>query len=180
MLNQFKKISQRLLKAKRVAAYRALNRAAAMTKTQMTKDIRASTGLAAKVITKRVYVRKASLASPFSFVSFGVQYGVPLAEFAPKEKIVRVGKGKTARKYRGVTVKLPEGRTLVPKAFLWKAPSGKAIVLMRKGEERRPLSQATLSLQQVAESHQRSLVSFMRQEFEKRFATQLEYELGKL
>lgn len=180
MIKQFQRITNTLDKAKKVATFRALNRAAAMTKTQMLRDIRKDSGLTAAQISKRIYTRKASSKSLSSFVSFGVKYGVSLSEFKPKEKIVRIGKGKKARKYRGVSVKLPEGRVTVPHAFMWKSPAGKNLVLARKGSARNPLYSPTFSLEQIAMSHQRTLISFMRRSFEQRFEAQLEYELGKL
>lgn len=177
MLKQFSAINNRILKAQKTAAYRAINKAAAMTKTQMTRRLKADTGLSSAEITRRIFVRRASTRSTSAFVSFGTKFGVPLSEFKPREKIVKVRRGTKGRK--GVTVKLPAGRTLVPKGFMWKAKSGKTLVIARKGQDRYPLALPTFSLRQLAEAHQASLVGYMREEFNRLFEKQLEYELSK-
>ncbi|MDX9731562.1 MAG: phage tail protein [Bdellovibrionales bacterium] len=177
---QFTRITAKIGKAKTVATYRALNKAAARTKTRLTRTVSKASGLKSSIVSKRIMTKRASANSLRAFVSFGVKYGVPLDEMKPKEKTVKIGRGKKARSYRGVTVKLPEGRVLVPRAFLWSAPSGKSLIVQRKGSARRPLQRPTFSLRELVKSHERTMSAFMRDEFNRSFDDQFEYELQKI
>jgi hypothetical protein len=175
--SQLTKILNKADNANSTAAYRAMNRAVSKTQTQYKRRIATLSGLKASQVAPRFYTKKATKKSLTAFVSFATKFGIPLDQFKPKEKTVRIGK----RKYKGVTVKLPiEGRVIVKGGFLATVKSGKSLVLMRKGAARYPTVKPTYKLYELAKGEQKSLKQLMSQEFETQFKSQLEYELSKI
>lgn len=181
LLQGFQKTYSKLSQANRTASYRSMNKALAKTQTFYSKQIATESGLKSAIVKPRFMSRKATKQSLLSYVSFGVKFGVPLSEFKPKAKTVKIGRGKSARKYQGVTVKLPSvGRVVAPKAFLWTTKSGKSLVLARKGIARNPLALPRYSLNDIAKKHQSAAKQMLKLEFERNFKTQLQYEIKKL
>lgn len=157
------------------ATYRALNKASSKTNTQFKRQIMKDTGLKSSDVAKRLYQKKANSKSLSAFVSLGTKFGISLSLFKPKVKIVKKGRGKTARKYNGVTVNIPVegGRFLVPNGFLMTAKSGKSLVVVRSSASRLPLKEQKYSIDSSGRAHQSSLVTYMREEFKKQFSDQL-------
>lgn len=166
-------------KRNRKAGYRAMNKSVAKTRTEFRKRMQKEIGLKAKDINSRFYTRKASSKSLVAYVSLGTKVGIPLRLFKPKEKIVKIGRGKNARRYVGVTVKIPSegGRFVVPKGFMIKTSRGKALstplVAMRKTAARKPLVEVRYDVKKTADQHQASLVKFMKSDFKTQFKAQL-------
>lgn len=179
LFTQFQKIQTKINKANLTASYRAINKAQGKVKTQFQRLIAQDSGLQSKQIKNRFFQRKASSKSLNAFIGIGVKFGVALSEFKPKEKLVKIGKGKKARKYKGVTVKLPEGRQVVAGGFLFIAKSGKSLVLTRKGQARNPLTQPRYNLNAIASRHQSAMNQLMKKEFDANFKSQLQYEIAK-
>lgn len=157
------------------ATYRALNKAASKTNTQYKRLLQKDLGMKSKDISKRIYQKKANRQSLTAFVSFGTRYGVGLHHFKPKVKVVKVGKGRKAKKYNGVSISIPSegGRFVVPKAFLATMPNGKSLVVARTAKGRYPIDVQIKDVSAIALKHQTTLTKFMREDFRKQFSAQL-------
>lgn len=176
LLKQLSKAYDKVNSAQQNASYRSINKSLSKVQTQYKRLIAQDSGLKAKQITPRFALRKASKKSLRGYVSFGVKFGVALSEFKTKSQTVKIGK----RKYRGVSVKLPEGRVIVKGGWLWNAKSGKSLVLMRKGLAKYPTAQPTYNLNTIANSHRQAMQKLFKSEFDATFSDQLKYEAKKL
>lgn len=182
IFQQFKRINKRIIKAKTKATTRAANKSLSKTRTQFRRDISKATKLKAKVINKRLWNKKATRSNPLKGeIGVGVHWGVPLTEFKPRPKQVKIGRGKGARRYKGVSAMLPnEGRTLIKGAFLAEVKSGKKLVLKRKGKSRSPTYQPKHSIKDIAKAQQRPAQNFLREEFKKQYSNYFKKEIDKL
>lgn len=157
------------------ATYRALNKAASKTNTQFKRLLQRDLGVKSKDISKRIYQKKANSKSLTAYVSFGTKRGLGLHLFKPRVKVVKVGKGRKARKYNGVTITVPAegGRFFVPKAFIATVPNGKSLVLARMTRKRLPIDSQIKDVSEIGMKHQATLVKFMREDFRQQFSAQL-------
>lgn len=108
------------------SAVTAINKSLASTKTQAVKTAAELSGAKQKDIRLRVGVFKASNKNPKgAMVSFSKP--VPVSIFNPKTKVVKSTRGKR----KGVTIKGPDGRQIVPAASMATYKSGKISVFTR-------------------------------------------------
>lgn len=158
------------------ATYRAMNKAAAKTKTQFQRSLAKETGLKSSKLSSRFLTKKATKNRLNALVSLGTKHAIPLSEFSPKSKVVR----KNKRKYTGVTVKIPSegGRSLVPGAFMMTVRSGKVLVVARKTKARTPTEVLKHSILKTGLEEQRPMLKLFREEFKKTFRDQLKYEVA--
>lgn len=183
--NQIKLINKALRQvanANRTASYRAMNKAVNKTKTQFRRDVAAATKVKQKELSKRLFTQKATKLKPFNgAVTFGTHYDLPVHLFRPRTKQVKIGKGKSARKYKGVTIQNPNtgSRELVEGGFIWTRGS-KKLVLKRKNKSRKPLTLPKLSIHALVQQQKKPMQNFMASEFEKNFNSQVQYEIGKI
>lgn len=158
------------------ATYRALNKAVAKTNTQFKRVLQKDLGVKSKEISKRIYQKKANKTSLVAYVSLGTRFGIGLHHFTPRVKVVKKGKGRKARKYEGITIKVPVegGRMFVPNAFMATMPgNGKTLVVARLTSKRLPINTARKDISAIAQRHQESLRAFMQQDFKQQFSAQL-------
>lgn len=157
------------------ATYRALNKSVAKTNTQFKRLLQKDLGMKSKDISKRIYQKKANSKSLTAYVSFGTRYGVGLHHFKPRVKVVKIGKGRKAKKYNGVSISIPAegGRFVVPKSFMATMPNGKSLVVARTARNRYPLQVQTKDVSEIGMKHQATLTKFMREDFRQQFSAQL-------
>lgn len=175
---EFTRLTADIQKAQNVAVFRSINRALAKTQTQFLKQAAQSLGVPTKTIRNRFFQRKANSKNLTAYVSYGVQFGLSYEFLKPKVKFISTGKGKNKKKKPTLSVKMPEGRTQLTNAWLWQTKSGKQLVLERKGKARTPTRTKRLNIVPYSPSTD-SLNDFFFSDFEKQFASQLQYELTK-
>ena len=167
-------------KAKTTATYRAVNRSISKTNSQLKRELTKKLKLKSSDVGKRLWTTKATPSKPLGGgIGVGVHYGLPLRLFKPKSKTVKVGRGKKARRYQGVTIMSPEGRMLVEGGFLI-TKNNKQFVVKRKGEDRNPLTEPKINLKPYAEELKPKMISFLADEFKVQFDKQIGYELKKI
>lgn len=174
---------------------RALNRALSSAKTQLVRNLKEDTGLKTDKVNSRVFPIKANNNKLLASLNVAVKFGVPLRQFSPKQKTVRVkhSTGGRARAHYGVTVKLgKQNRQLVPGAFLLDNKAG-LIVVGRKGAfrgpnydyvnrraARKPLVQLrTTIFQDSAHARKAEATKYMQQVFDKNINHEIEFAISK-
>lgn len=116
----------------------AINRALSSTKTFASRLIREKVNIKNKDLDKSITIHKASRSNPQGSLTFF--FGrVPLANFAPKQKIVATPKGPR----KGVTVDILGSRKFVRGAFLATVGAGHIGVFRRRTEKRLPIQELT-------------------------------------
>lgn len=172
---QFSELGKTLAKAQNVAVFRSINRALAKTKTKVHTDAAQKLGVQRKALNARLWQKKANSKNLSAYVNLGIQFGIAYEFFKPKVKFVK-GKNKGLKRST-LTVKLPEGRTVLQNAFLFK----EKFVLERKGKERKPTRTKRLNIQNMfSDNEQKQFNEFFYAEFERNFESQLQFEISKL
>lgn len=119
------------------AGVRALNKAATAVASATTRGTAAATGVPARVVRKRVKVRRASVRRIEARVWVGT-YAVKVAELGTLhqgKRGARAGRGK-----------------IIPGAFVAAMPNGHTGLFKRKGAPRLPIQEQTISLLPAAET----------------------------
>lgn len=158
--------------AERKAIARALNRALLGTRTDITSDLRARTVLAAGVVRKGMYVRKAFWRA--SIISGGVTVDttrLPLSRYKLKPARPTAMKGRKPTRYKHLAYSLTrdgksfdnapqdEGRS---KLFVVRFKSGHLAVVSRLGSTRTPIAEETGPSLQFFVSRQQDQTRLLR------------------
>lgn len=129
-----KKLERYVTRDVKKAGVTSINRAMASTKTLAVKTAAEELGVPQKSIKTRIGQFKATFNRPSgAVISFAKP--ISLSAFDPKFKTVNTKKGKRT----GATVRGPEGRYLVPGAFIVETKSSRLSVFARVGQARLPI-----------------------------------------
>jgi hypothetical protein len=154
------------------AIRRAVSRTTTSVRTAASKAILADTALPSKTIKDQV---KVTLSTEAGGAKIEVSGGrIPLIDFSARGPEPSRGKG------RGVSYRLPGGRTRIPNAFIATMRSGHRGVFIRTGKARTPiLEQFGVSLVHVFEKLLPQLADTAREALAKNLKHEISYALSK-
>jgi hypothetical protein len=152
------------------AMVRALNRAIAAGRTQITRDIAADTGLRVSNVRKALSMQEATDSRPEARLATSLKR-IPLINFGARGQYPSRGRG------RGVSYRLNGSSGRVPTAFIASMQSGHQGVFVRKAKGRLPIRELFgPSLGHVFAKHRPAALARAQQVFHER----LEHELARL
>lgn len=178
MADTFKTIFKRLNKGVNTASQRAANRAINSTRAKYAKDVSSSLGLTSKRVRARSKIFKANKNS--SDATLSITTKVLIAAHLFKPKVEKVNSARGPRRGASYEVK-GRSRTLTVKGFIaqGKGSNGK-VILQRVRAERYPLEIVRIdAFKTEVEGAKPSLISHLRNTFDKNFKSELNFELSK-